>query len=52
MKLALAEAARDLGVRRFVVDQREHAKGGTPMVTTLRVIELPHGAVGLPRQIS
>jgi hypothetical protein len=52
MKLALGEAARDLGVRRFVVDQREHAKGGTTEVTTLRGIELPHGAAGLSRKIS
>ena len=44
MKFALAQAARRFGSRSFVIDQTDHAKGGTPDVTTLRVIELPHGA--------
>ena len=52
MKLALSEAARELGLPRFVVDQREHAKGVATEVTTLRVIELPHGAVGPSREVS
>jgi hypothetical protein len=43
MKISLSDTAHRLGMRRFVVDQRDHAEGGTVEVTTLRVIELPPG---------
>lgn len=46
MKIGLSDAALRLGLRRFVVDQRDRAEGGTE-VTTLRAIEIPPwGIVG------
>lgn len=46
MKLALFEAAREVGLHRTIVDGSEtsHAKGGHD-VTTLRVVSIPHGAI-------
>jgi hypothetical protein len=46
LKLALSEAAQQLGIRRTLVNGSEtsHAKGG-PDVTTLRVVSIPHRAI-------
>ncbi len=52
MKFALSEAACQLRLRRFVVDQRDRAEGGTIDVTTLRVIELPHEVGGSSAEVS